>query len=118
MKALSLEHADQMAAWPDETLILLDSIDPVSRGGTGIRIDWQRAATIARTRRVVLAGGLTAENVGEAVRTVQPFGVDVASGVEASPGVKDHDKVRRFVAEARDAFERLATSNQQLGVRG
>lgn len=111
MKAFSLDHAAQIGAWPDETLILLDSIHPVTRGGTGIRIDWPQAATIARTRRVVLAGGLRAENVAEAVAIVRPFGVDVASGVEHAPGVKDHDEVRRFIDAARMAFERVdATS--------
>ncbi len=105
MKAFSLDHAGQIAAWPDETLILLDSIHPVTRGGTGTRIDWPQAATIARTRRVVLAGGLRAENVAEAVAIVRPFGVDVASGVERAPGVKDHEKVRQFIAEARRALQ-------------
>lgn len=111
IKALSLDHADQKDAWPDDTLILLDAIHPVTRGGTGTRIDWQRAATIARTRRVVLAGGLTPENVSEAIGIVRPFGVDVASGVERSPGIKDEDKVRRFVAAARAAFQELGTRN-------
>jgi phosphoribosylanthranilate isomerase len=60
---------------------------------------------VARDWRVVLAGGLTPDNVAHAIVTVRPFGVDVSSGVEQSPGVKDFDKVARFVANARRAFE-------------
>ncbi len=91
--------------WPAETTFLLDAIDPAARGGTGAVIDWRRAAVAARERRVVLAGGLTPENVGEAIARVRPFGVDVSSGVEQAPGVKDFGKVTRFLANARAAFE-------------
>jgi phosphoribosylanthranilate isomerase len=90
IKALPLERA---GAWPVETTLLLDAHDPVRRGGTGQTIDWRAAATIATTRRVLLAGGLNAENVAEAVARVRPFGIDVSSGVERSPGVKDHDRI-------------------------
>ena len=58
---------------------------------------------MARSRRVVLAGGLTPANVAEAIRTVRPYAVDVASGVEVRPGVKDHDLLRRFIAAAKEA---------------
>jgi phosphoribosylanthranilate isomerase len=94
-------------AWPAETTLLLDAADPVRRGGTGIRVDWPGAASVARLHRVVLAGGLTPVNVAEAIAAVRPAGVDVSSGVEASPGIKDLDKVSRFLANAREAFERL-----------
>lgn len=107
IKALGVERTADVRSWPPDTLILLDAIDPVARGGTGMRIDWTAAAAVARQRRVVLAGGLTPENVREAVAAVRPFGVDVSSGVERAPGVKDEDKVRRFIAAARGAFERL-----------
>jgi len=76
----------------------------VERGGTGRRVDWELAAGIARQRRTVLAGGLTPDNVAEAIAAVKPFGVDVSSGVEASPGRKDRDKVSRFLANAKRAF--------------
>jgi phosphoribosylanthranilate isomerase len=90
-------------AWPTATL-LLDAVSAVERGGTGRRVDWERAAAVARQRRTVLAGGLTPDNVAEAIATVRPFGVDVSSGVEASPGRKDRDKVSRFLDNARKAF--------------
>jgi len=90
-------------AWPTATL-LLDAGSSVERGGTGRRVDWDRAAAVARQRRTVLAGGLTPDNVAEAIATVKPFGVDVSSGVEASPGRKDRDKVSRFLENAREAY--------------
>jgi phosphoribosylanthranilate isomerase len=79
----------------------------VRRGGTGAAIDWSQAAVIAQKRRVVLAGGLTPDNVASAIRAVRPYGVDVSSGVESAPGVKDFDKVAQFIANARGAFEGL-----------
>jgi len=90
-------------AWPTATL-LLDAVSSAERGGTGRRVDWERAAAVARRRKTVLAGGLTADNVAEAIATVRPFGVDVSSGVEASPGRKDRDKVSRFLENAREAY--------------
>lgn len=96
---------DASQAWAPEIPLLVDNIDPVRRGGTGAVIDWSQAAAVAQTRRVVLAGGLTADNVASAIRAVRPFGVDVSSGVEASPGVKDLDKVTQFIENARLAFE-------------
>ncbi len=94
-----------LADWPADTTVLLDAHDPVRRGGTGSRIDWTAAAGIAKRRRVVLAGGLTPENVADAIETVRPFGVDVSSGVEETPGVKDLDKVARFLERAKAAFD-------------
>jgi phosphoribosylanthranilate isomerase len=95
--------AAEASRWPAQTIWLLDAFDPVARGGTGTRIDWNRAAVIARERSVVLAGGLTPDNVQEAVATVRPYGVDVSSGVEDAPGIKNAGKVRRFVAHAHSA---------------
>ena len=106
IRSVTVEDADDAcAAWPAETVFLVDAIDPVRRGGTGGQVDWARAAEIARARRIVLAGGLTPANVAQAIAAVRPYGVDVSSGVEQSPGVKDFDKVARFVANARSAFE-------------
>jgi phosphoribosylanthranilate isomerase len=73
---------------------LIDTHDPDQRGGTGRTVDWGRAAAIAARRPVLLAGGLNAANVADAIRTVRPFGIDVSSGVESSPGVKDHARLR------------------------
>jgi phosphoribosylanthranilate isomerase len=107
LRAVTLDTVtDEAQAWPRDVTLLLDAIDPARRGGTGVAIDWSRAATIARQRRVVLAGGLTPDNIEEAIATVRPFGVDVSSGVEARPGVKDPDKVSLFLANARAAFAR------------
>jgi phosphoribosylanthranilate isomerase len=70
-------------------------------GGSGKVLDWSLVAEVAREMPIVLAGGLTPENVAEAVRTVRPWAVDVASGVESAPGVKDEEKMRRFIEAAK-----------------
>jgi phosphoribosylanthranilate isomerase len=80
--------------FPPHVGVLLDVHDPLRHGGTGRTVDWSRAAAAARRRRVLLAGGLCPENVAAAVAAVRPFGIDVSSGVEAAPGVKDHDRMR------------------------
>jgi phosphoribosylanthranilate isomerase len=85
---------DGLDAWSPRTMLLIDVHDPVNRGGTGRTIDWTAAAAIARRRPALLAGGLTPDNVAEAVAHVQPFGIDVSSGVERSPGLKDHARIR------------------------
>jgi phosphoribosylanthranilate isomerase len=102
IKAMSLRAAETLdGAWGNDTLILLDAYDPERRGGTGQPLDWPWAARIASRRRVVLAGGLTPDNVHEAIHLVRPFGVDVSSGVERSPGVKDSAKMVRFLEQVR-----------------
>ncbi len=83
--------------------LLVDARAGDLRGGTGLTCDWEAAARLARTRKLWLAGGLTPENVADAIRAVRPYGVDVASGVEKSPRVQDLEKVARFVANARAA---------------
>lgn len=77
--------------------VLLDAYVPGVPGGTGATFDWELAAVVARERKVTLAGGLGPENVDRAVHAVRPFCVDVASGVESRPGIKDVALVRRFV---------------------
>jgi len=79
-------------------MLLFDAHDPVKRGGTGRVVDWTTAATVARERRIVLAGGLTPDNVADAVAAVQPFGIDVSSGVELSPGIKDERRMAALFA--------------------
>jgi phosphoribosylanthranilate isomerase len=91
IRALPLDAVD---AWPADTTLLLDAHDPVQRGGTGRTIDWTAAATVASRRRVLLAGGLTPDNVADAITRVHPFGIDVSSGVERAPGIKDHQRIR------------------------
>ncbi len=89
-------------SYPGEAL-LLDASVPGMQGGTGRTFDWNIAATVARERKLTLAGGLTPTNVDAAVRVVRPFRVDVASGVESAPGIKDPELVRRFIERAKAA---------------
>ena len=82
---------------------LLDAFDPDRPGGTGKTFDWNAAREAKRYGPIILAGGLTPENVGRAVRVVRPFAVDVASGVESAPGIKDPAKLRAFFAAVAEA---------------
>ncbi|WP_372807231.1 N-(5'-phosphoribosyl)anthranilate isomerase [Pontiella sp.] len=84
---------------------LLDSYDPKTVGGTGETCDWEKARDLVKSVEtpILLAGGLTPENVATAIRQVKPWGVDVSSGVELEPGVKDLAKVEAFMAAARGA---------------
>lgn len=75
-------------------------------GGNGIRADWGIAKEIASYYPILLAGGLNPENVAEAIQFVEPWGVDVSSGVERAPGIKDHEKLRRFIAYAKGQASR------------
>ena len=85
---------------------IVDAFDPKQFGGTGARADWDIAAMIARQFPILLAGGLTSESVVEAIRIAQPWGVDVSSGVERAPGLKDHAKVRAFIGKAKAQSEK------------
>ena len=97
--------ADVQAAvtLPEFVIPLVDATDRVRRGGTGQLADWSLAARLAAIRPIVLAGGLTADNVGDAIRRVRPWAVDVSSGVEARPGVKSPARMRAFLAAVRAA---------------
>ncbi len=81
--------------------VLVDAYDPVRRGGTGQTVDWSRVRLIAAVRPVILAGGLTPDNVAAAIHEARPYAVDVSSGVERAPGLKDHDRLAAFVAAVR-----------------
>lgn len=101
LKALPVAPGFSMSAVEDvpaTITVLLDAHDPHRRGGTGRTIEWTVAAAAARIRPIVLSGGLTPDNVQLAVRTVQPYAVDVSSGVESAPGVKDESKLRALFA--------------------
>jgi phosphoribosylanthranilate isomerase len=93
VKALFQFDAAEVAAWPSRITLLADAHDPVRRGGTGVKADWSAAAALARSRRVILAGGLGPDNVADAIEAVRPFGIDVSSGVEVRPGIKDRAKM-------------------------
>jgi phosphoribosylanthranilate isomerase len=100
IKSVALDEDEPAAGLiPPDVVPLVDAADRARRGGTGRTADWARAARLARTRRIVLAGGLTAHNVAEAVGAVQPWGIDVSSGVEREPGIKDADRLRAFFAQ-------------------
>jgi phosphoribosylanthranilate isomerase len=94
--AQSLEGAD---LYPVD--LLLDAWSGHAYGGTGHSFDWQLARELAARRPIILAGGLNPENVAEAVATIKPYAVDVSSGVEQSPGKKDHEKVAEFICRVR-----------------
>lgn len=80
---------------------VLDTFSEKAYGGTGQVFNWDLAAEAAKDATIILAGGLTADNVGEAIRAVCPYAVDVSSGVESAPGKKDHGKMRAFLQAAR-----------------
>jgi len=108
IKAIALRESaqlDELAEY-DCPLVLIDTPSP-GRGGSGIVGDWTAARAAASQRRVLLAGGLTPDNVADAIAAVRPYGVDVASGVESAPGVKDPELVSAFVSAARAAAARL-----------
>lgn len=93
IKAITADAA-ALAQWPSNVTLLIDAHDPVKKGGTGTSVDWNAAAAIAAQRPLLLAGGLTPDNIGEAIARVRPFGVDVSSGVESAPGIKNHERLQ------------------------
>ncbi len=106
LKAVALsrrQDVDRLAGFPGLGGFLLDTAAGGASGGTGQTFDWSWAREARRYGRVVLAGGLTPDNVADAVRQVRPWGVDAASGTESAPGVKDPEKLRLFVERAKGA---------------
>lgn len=99
------DEADLAAAReaPERT-VMLDTYDPTLPGGTGRPFNWEWARSLGESRAVILAGGLSADNIALALRTARPAGVDVSSALEAAPGRKDADKVRAFFAAVRSAL--------------
>jgi phosphoribosylanthranilate isomerase len=111
------------AAQDDETAaqpwaILWDTYDPRRLGGSGQAWDWTLLAGGPRPERLIVAGGLTPDNVALAVRSMHPWGVDVSSGVEASPGHKDPALVERFIRRVREQDERMTALPDSIGLRG
>jgi len=100
----------RLRSYPEAWAFLFDAAATGQYGGTGKRTDWTVARRAAKSHRIILAGGLTPENVAEAIRTVQPYAVDVASGVESKPGKKDPGKLRAFFAEVERANRELKNS--------
>jgi phosphoribosylanthranilate isomerase len=108
LKALPRD-ADPLAqaeAWPEDVTLLVDAVTGDAPGGTGQLADWPSAAALARRRRIVLAGGLTADNVGEAIAIVRPYAVDVSSGIETRPGEKSVARMRAFARAVDAAWRR------------
>ncbi len=108
IKAVAVEQRvdeERLAAVPSDALLLLDAADAERHGGTGQQVNWHVAAAISRRRPSVLAGGLSVGNVCEAIATVRPFGVDVSTGVESTPGIKDPLKLQAFLAAVRNRYE-------------
>ena len=103
IKAVSMDSPNPVAAaeaaYPDAAGILLDSHEPGGLGGTGRQLEWQRVCRGGLP--LILAGGLNPSNVAAAVKAVRPWAVDVSSGVESSPGVKDPLAMRQFIDEAK-----------------
>jgi phosphoribosylanthranilate isomerase len=101
IKAVTLNSDDDVlhaAALPAHVTPLVDATDHVRRGGTGQVADWTHAAALAARRPIILAGGLTAANVADAIRQVRPWALDVSSGVESAPGIKSRDRLEAFFA--------------------
>jgi len=106
MKAFRIRDTESLKKIPkyQTDAYLLDAFSPSAYGGTGETFNWNLAAEAKKFGKpVFISGGLTPENVANAIRTTNPFGVDVSSGVESSPGKKDPAKIRAFVAAVRDA---------------
>lgn len=106
VKAIRVEDGRSLAqlASYEVRAFLLDAPSP-GYGGSGRTFDWSLAAEVARELPILLAGGLRPDNVAEAVRTVRPLGVDVASGVESAPGVKDPERVALFIRRAKEGAQ-------------
>jgi phosphoribosylanthranilate isomerase len=102
IRVKSLESLDPLIHFKDKvSAFLLDTFTPDVFGGTGLIFNWDIAAYAKQFGRIILAGGLTPDNIEEAITRVRPYGVDVSSGVEAGKGRKDHDKMESFIKRAK-----------------
>jgi len=104
LRAVRIRQRDDLrvlASYPADSTFVLDTYVSGAYGGTGVPFDWDLLDEDIGPHRIVIAGGLTPENVSEVFRRLRPFGVDVASGVEKRPGIKDHIKMRSFIQTVR-----------------
>jgi phosphoribosylanthranilate isomerase len=104
IKALRVRGAGSLAAMDkyEADLFLLDAWSEKARGGTGERFDWEVAKSYGGRGNILVSGGLTPENVREAIRFFEPYGVDASSSLEDAPGKKNGERVRRFVSAAKE----------------
>lgn len=104
IKALRVRDEGSLAVLDryEADLFLLDAYSEKARGGTGERFDWGLAKSLKGRGNILVSGGLAPENVGEAIRLFQPYGVDASSSLESTPGIKDRERVRRFIFAARN----------------
>lgn len=108
-RGLGERHTEFAAAGPGAPAFLVDAYSAALYGGTGRTADWPGARALAAHYPLFLAGGLTPDNVADAIAQARPWGVDVASGVESAPGRKDHAKVSAFIESARRAGAQLSS---------
>lgn len=102
----SAESLSEIEKYPQAAAYLLDAWHPSAKGGSGVTFDWNIAQEVIKHgMRIILAGGLTPDNIYEAVRTLRPFAVDVASGVECAPGIKEYKKMEELLNNVRLADE-------------
>ncbi|MCD6583036.1 MAG: phosphoribosylanthranilate isomerase [Desulfuromusa sp.] len=103
IKAVRVKDADSLTGIDDYQVsaLILDAWNDQQYGGTGERFDWQLAKKMTGRLPIILAGGLTPDNVAQAIEVVNPYAVDVSSGVEERPGRKDHKKVREFIKKVK-----------------
>lgn len=108
VKALRVRDTGSIARMEDYAadLYLLDSWSGKARGGTGERFNWELAEALRGCDNILISGGITPENVGEALEFFEPYGVDASSSLESAPGEKDNERVRRFVSAARNRKSR------------
>ena len=110
IKAVRLRDRQDLKSLPkynDVThALLLDTYEPDKLGGTGKTFDWQLAVMAKEYGRIVLAGGLSPQNVAAAISTVKPYAVDASSSLEQSPGIKDHEKIAQFIERVREIARR------------
>ena len=107
IKAIRIQGPEDIEQMKDYRVagFLLDAYLPDMPGGTGRKFNWKHALEAKKFGPIILAGGLTPENVEEAIKQVGPYGVDVSSGVEAKKGIKDHEKLRLFIQRAKEAID-------------